>query len=223
MGRDIRNLLINHIMDKELSRCAKQYLSGRLIDIGCGIKPYAHMLAPYISEHVGLDREQPFNQNAKVDLVGTAYEIPALNNSFNSALSTAALEHLAEPEIALRECHRVLKPGGVAVYTVPFIWHVHAAPWDYVRFTNFGLKHLFEKTGFEIIEIKALSGFWVTFGQLFVYYLFRFHRGPLRYIPVIPLLGLLVQGIAYLLDRLDKAEDWTWMYLVVAKKKHDSE
>lgn len=210
-------------MDKELSRCAKQYLSGRLIDIGCGIKPYAHMLAPYISEHVGLDREQPFNQNAKVDLVGTAYEIPALNNSFNSALSTAALEHLAEPEIALRECHRVLKPGGVAVYTVPFIWHVHAAPWDYVRFTNFGLKHLFEKTGFEIIEIKALSGFWVTFGQLFVYYLFRFHRGPLRYIPVIPLLGLLVQGIAYLLDRLDKAEDWTWMYLVVAKKKHDSE
>lgn len=210
-------------MDKELSRCAKQYLSGRLIDIGCGIKPYAHMLAPYISEHVGLDREQPFNQNAKVDLVGTAYEIPAVNNSFNSALSTAALEHLAEPEIALRECHRVLKPGGVAVYTVPFIWHVHAAPWDYVRFTNFGLKHLFEKTGFEIIEIKALSGFWVTFGQLFVYYLFRFHRGPLRYIPVIPLLGLLVQGIAYLLDRLDKAEDWTWMYLVVAKKKHDSE
>lgn len=206
-------------MDKELSRCGKQYLSGRLIDIGCGIKPYADMLAPYVSEHVGLDREQPFNQNAKVDLVGTAYDIPAVNNSFDSALSTAALEHLAEPEIALRECHRVLKPGGVAVYTVPFIWHIHAAPWDYVRFTNFGLKHLFEKTGFEIIEIKALSGFWVTFGQLFVYYLYRFHRGPLRYIPIIPMLGLLVQGMAYLIDRLDKAEDWTWMYLVVAKKK----
>lgn len=219
MAKDLKNLLVYYIHDRELVRCARIYLKGRLVDIGCGTKPYKTMLAPYLTEHVGLDREQPFNRMAQVDLVGTAYEIPVEDSTFDSALSTATLEHLAEPECALRECHRVLKPGGIAVYTVPLIWHVHAAPCDFVRFTNFGLKYLFEKAGFEVVEIKALSGFWVTFGQMFVYYLYRFHRGPVRFTKIIPLFCLLVQGMAYVLDRLDKAEEWTWMYSVVAKKK----
>lgn len=216
--KDVKNLLIYHIHDRELSRLAAKYFSGRMIDIGCGTKPYEGLLRPHVSEHVGVDREQPFNTKARVDLVGTAYEIPVPDASFDCALSTAALEHLAEPEQALAECKRVLKAGGTAIYSVPFIWHVHMPPWDYYRFTEFGLRHVFEKSGFEVVEIKALSGFWVTFGQLSVYYLFRFNRGPLRYIPVIPLLGLLIQGIAYLLDKLDKAEEWTWMYMIVARK-----
>jgi len=219
VSKDLRNLLVYHIHDRELFRCARHYLRGRLIDIGCGTKPYKEMLRPYVTDHIGLDRKQPFNQNADIDLVGTAYEIPVEDESFDSALSNAALEHLEEPEVAIRECHRVLKPGGIAIYTVPFIWHIHSAPWDYYRFTSFALEHLFEKAKFEIVELKALSGFWVTFGQLFVYYLYRFHRGPLRYIPLIPIIGLVVQAVAYGLDHFDRAEEWTWMYLVVARKK----
>jgi hypothetical protein len=80
------------------------------------------------------------------------------------------------------------------------------------------LKYTFENAGFEIIDIKALSGFWVTFGQLFVYNIYRFNRGPLTYVPIIPLISLFVQGTAYLLDRIDKTEQWTWMYLIVARK-----
>jgi SAM-dependent methyltransferase len=217
MAKDLKNLLIYYIHDRELARCGGQYLSGRMVDIGCGTKPYQKLLAPFVTEHVGVDREQPFNAAARVDMVGSAYAIPAGDASFDCAISTAALEHLAEPEQALRECRRILKPNGIAVYTVPFFWHVHAAPWDFYRFTHFGLRHLFEKAGFEIIELKALSGFWVTFGQLFVYYIYRFHRGPLRYVPIIPVAGLVVQLIAYVLEKLDKAEDWTWMYLVVAR------
>lgn len=219
MAKSIRNLLVYHFHDRALKIAAENFASGRLIDIGCGTKPYQAIFSPYVTEHVGLDREQPFNNKAKPDLIGTAYEIPVSNEAFDTALSTAALEHLAEPELALRECHRVLKSDGIAIYTVPLIWQVHAAPWDFYRFTNYGLRYLFEKCGFEVVEIKALSGFWVTFGQLFVYYLYRFNRGPLRFIPLIPLTGLLIQLVAYILDTLDKAEDWTWMYLVVAKKK----
>jgi hypothetical protein len=77
---------------------------------------------------------------------------------------------------------------------------------------------LFEKTGFEIIELKALSGFWVTFGQLFVYNIYRFNRGPLRWFGIVPIVGLLLQGLAYFMDKVDKTEQWTWMYLVVARK-----
>ena len=107
---------------------------------------------------------------------------------------------------------------GIAIYSVPFIWHLHEEPRDFYRFSKYGLKYLFEKVGFEIVEIKALSGFWVTFGQLFVYKIYRFNRGPLRYIPVIPALSIVIQGVSYLLDKIDKTEQWTWMYMVVARK-----
>jgi SAM-dependent methyltransferase len=213
-----KTLLIYRIMDHEIERCARAHLRGRLLDIGCGTKPYEAMLAPYVDEHVGLDREQPFNPAARVDLVGTAYEIPAPDASFDCAISTAALEHLNEPEQALRECFRVLKPGGAAVYTVPLIWHVHAEPYDFYRYTEFGLRYLFGKAGFEVVEVRALSGFWTTFATLFCYYLERFMRGPLRRIPIIPAFGVLLQGIAMLLDRIDRAERWTWMYSIVARK-----
>lgn len=219
MARSWKTLLIYHIMDQAMIRCSKVHLRGRLLDIGCGTKPYKETLQRFLTEYVGLDREQPFNQAAEIDLVGTAYNIPADSASFDSVISTAALEHLEDPEKAIRECNRVLKHGGVAVYTVPFFWHLHAEPWDYYRFTKYGLKYLFEKVGFEVLEVNALSGFWVTFATMFCYYLDRFNRGPLKYVPIIPAVGVTVQGLAYLFERIDKAEQWTWMYEVVARKK----
>jgi ubiquinone/menaquinone biosynthesis C-methylase UbiE len=216
---DCKNLLVYSIHDRELTRVAKAYFVGRLIDIGCGIKPYAKLLKPYVTEHIGVDHEGTFHSKANVDLLGTAYAIPAPDGSFDSALCSAVLEHLEEPEQALRECYRVLKSGGVAIYSVPFIWHLHEEPRDFYRFTKYGLDYLFKKVGFEVIEIKALSGFWVTFGQLLVYNLYRFNRGPLRWLRIIDAVGLMLQGMAYLLDRFDKTEQWTWAYLAVVRKK----
>lgn len=218
MAREVKNILINRIVESHLRETSQRYLRGRLIDIGCGIKPYKEMVASCVDDHIGVDHAGSLHDRSQMDLTGTAYSIPAPDASFDSALCTAVLEHLEEPEAALRECARVLKPGGVAIYTMPFIWHLHEEPRDFFRYTKYGLKHLFEKAGFEIVEIRALSGYWVTMGQLFVYYLYGFNRGPLRWIPIIPALGLLIQGLSYVLDRLHRCEQWTWMYLVVARK-----
>jgi SAM-dependent methyltransferase len=218
MAKDLKNILIYRIHDKQLLDYAKRYLTGNLIDIGCGTKPYKGMLSPFVEKHTGVDHEATFHEKSNINIFGTAYEIPADSETFDSAICTAVMEHLEEPEKALRECHRVLKRGGIAIYSVPFIWHLHEEPRDFYRYSKYGLKYLFEKTGFEILHITALSGFWVTFGQLFVYNIYRFHRGPMRYIPIIPILGLAIQGVSYVLDRIDKSEQWTWMYMVVAKK-----
>ena len=224
MAREIKNILVNTIHDHSLVSFASRYLSGSLIDIGCGIKPYKDLLEPYVTEHIGVDHKDTIHDKSNIDLFGTAYQIPVENATFDSAICTAVLEHLEEPEKSLHECFRVLKFGGIAVYSVPFIWHLHEEPRDFYRFTKYSLKYLFEKVGFEIVELKALSGFWVTFGQEFIYYLWRFRAGgklnPIWWI--IPLIGAVIQGISYLLDKIDHPESFTWMYRVVVRKNHDS-
>ena len=222
MAKELKNFLVNYIHNRELKRYASSYLTGRLIDIGCGTRVYRNLLAPYVDEHVGLDHEETFHDKSNIDIFGSAYKIPVADESFDSAVCTAVLEHLEEPEQALRECHRILKPGGIAIYSVPFIWHLHEEPRDFYRYSKYGLEYLFEKVGFEILNIQALSGFWVTFGQLFVYNLYRLNRGPLRWFRIIDAIGLLIQALAYVLDRIDKSEQWTWMYMVVARKKAES-
>jgi SAM-dependent methyltransferase len=219
MARETKNRLINCIFERELGLFASRYLQGRLIDIGCGSKPYTKLLSPYIRQHVGVDHESTLHDKSHIDLFGTAYKIPAEDNAFDSALCTSVLEHLEEPEQALRECRRVLKTGGIALYSAPFIWHLHEEPRDFFRFSKYGLTYLFEKAGFEVLELQALSGFWVTFGQLFVYNMYRINRGPLRWLRIIDGIGLLIQGFSYVLDKVDKSEQWTWMYIIAAKKK----
>lgn len=217
----LNNFLVCSISNKSLKKHIKQYAQGKLLDIGCGSKQYESMMIPFITEHIGLDHEDTLHDKSKIDLFGTAYNIPVDDNYFDTVLCTAVLEHLEEPDNAIKEAFRVLKAGGYAMYTVPLFWHLHEEPRDFYRFTKYGLKYLFEKNGFEIEELKPLSGFWVTFGQELVYYLWRFRIGgklnPLWWI--IPIIGAFIQFMSYLLDKIDHPEGFTWMYIVVARKK----
>jgi SAM-dependent methyltransferase len=195
---------------------AARLFHGRLIEIGCGAKEKQRLVGRFVSEHVGLDHAGSPHGLAAVDLVGSAYAIPAPSASFDCALSTAVLEHLEEPQRALAEARRVLKPGAPAIYTAPLFWHVHEAPRDFFRYTRFGLVHLFRSAGFEVEEVTALSGFWTTASAELAYYLQRWRRGPLR--PLVDAAVVALHALAALLDRGGlRDERFTWMYLVVAR------
>lgn len=214
------NWLIFCIINPSLELRLRKYASGRLIDIGCGEKPYADMASPYVEEHIGLDHSDTIHDKSNIDIIGSAYEIPVEDNSFDTALCTDVLEHLEEPSLAIAEAYRILKPGGHGIYTVPLYWHLHEEPRDFYRYTKHGLKYLFQKSGFQILEIVPLSGFWVTFLQEFVYYLCKFRRGgplnPLWWL--IPPLITLLQIAALILNRFDGAEEFTMEYLAVVRK-----
>jgi len=176
-----------------------------------------------VDAHIGVDHEETMHPTDKIDIFAPASAIPVSDESFDCAISTAVLEHLEEPVNALSECSRILKIGGIAVYTAPFIFNLHEEPLDFYRFSKYGLVYLFETTGFQILGLKALSGLWVTFSIALTHYLWKFRRkrGWVRmfrpfFILILPFAAL-IQGMAYLLDRIDKREEWTWMYLVVAK------
>lgn len=212
------NHMIFGLFESYFFKQAEKYFKGKLIDIGCGNMPYYDALRPLIDEHVGVDHELSIHDKSKFDLVGTAYSIPSDDNYFDSALCTAVLEHLEEPELAIRECHRVLKPGGIAIYSVPFIWHIHEEPRDFYRYSNYGLEYLFTKAGFEIIEIKPLSGFMVTFLQLHLYYLKgKLNRGLIRKSGAFDAYVYLINRFGLWLNKFDTSYRWTWMYVVTAK------
>lgn len=216
---DPDNYLVNKIFEDNFSELINKYINGKLIDIGCGVKPYKDMLSPLVTEHVGVDHHITVHDKSNIDLFGTAYQIPSNDNVFDSAICTAVLEHLEEPEQAIRECFRVLKKGGYAIYSVPFIWQLHEQPRDFFRYSKFGLQYLFEKVGFEVIEVRPLSGFAVTFIQLHLYIIKgKFEKGIIKKIGIIRLYSYLMQRFGLFLNKRDNTKEWTWMYTIVAKK-----
>src|SRR5581483_6584928 len=76
------------------------------------------------------------------------------------------LEHVAEPQKVITELHRVLRPGGSLFLTVPLVGELHEEPYDFYRYTPYGLRHLFERAGFVVDSIAPRNGYFMTLGRL---------------------------------------------------------
>jgi SAM-dependent methyltransferase len=214
------NWLIHELMISFLSEAAHHYASGALIDIGCGQKPYQSVFAPYVSQHTGVDLADSPHGTLKVDIIGNAYDTNLEDAICDTVLCTEVLEHLEEPQVAVKEMNRILKPGGFVILTVPFFWPIHEAPRDFYRYSEHGLRYLFEQSGFEIVEIRPLSGYIVTFAQMSIYFLRRFQRGLLLR-SMGRFFNWVVQHLALKLNRYDKSTDFTNLYGLVAQKIED--
>jgi SAM-dependent methyltransferase len=195
-----------------------RYLSGRLVDIGCGYKPYERDLRGIVKEHVGVDyQETPYDLN-RVDIVATAYSIPVADGTFDCALATEVLEHLEDPFAAVSEWFRIVRPGGCLLVTTPFIWGIHDEPRDFFRFSPFGLRHVIESAGWEIVEIRHLGGFWTTFGQLLAYVFESYDRGPVARLRLLPILGAASQRIGASMERWSPRPAWGSHVVAVARR-----
>src|SRR5207237_10531335 len=128
-------------------------VTGRMLDVGCGDKPYAQWLTS-AAEHVGLD-VYPGSQVDVVVQPGETWPFP--DESFDALLCTQVLEHVADLGHVVGEIHRVLRAGALLIVSAPFAYNEQGAPADYRRFSAHGLRSLFEDD-YETVALSRRGG-----------------------------------------------------------------
>jgi SAM-dependent methyltransferase len=217
---------------------------GRLLDVGCGDKPYESLFAPHVTHYLGCEYEATYDgsdsaRRGKADVVYSGGRLPFDDGAFDTVLCNQVAEHVPDPGKFLAELVRVLRPGGRLILTVPFSYRVHSAPHDFHRFTRYALQKYADEHGLRIERLDPRGLFWSVVGQkLSAHLALRVARmgaeiqktGAFGYEETIvqrprywtlPFVGPAIFGIctaARLLDAVDRDDSDTLGYLMVAEK-----
>jgi SAM-dependent methyltransferase len=154
-------LALGPILDRlrKFSKMVSVEKSKSVLDLGCGTKPYESLFRS-AERYVGFDIEK----NDRVDVVGKNWDLPFRDDEFDALISTQVLEHTAKLTETAAEIRRVVKDGGLVFLSVPFAYPVHGAPYDYYRFTKYGILEIFK--GFTVIEMVSMNGYLNTMLRL---------------------------------------------------------
>jgi 2-polyprenyl-3-methyl-5-hydroxy-6-metoxy-1,4-benzoquinol methylase len=213
--------LVMSMLVADLKEFISRYAFGKVLDIGCGNKPY-ESLFENIQGYTGCDVVQSSNQ--KVDIICEATDLNIPSNEYDTVFSTQVLEHVDDPFQMLNEAFRVLKSNGCIILTAPFAWELHEEPYDFYRYSKYGLKSMFEKAGFTNVEIKPNGGKWAAIFQLnlnIIYTIFK-HKGIFRKLLKGLFMNLhftaLINSIACWMDKKYYDPILTLNYIVTARK-----
>jgi len=183
-----------------------------IVDIACGTKPYFPLFKGKAQEYIGLDIEK----SKAVDIVSSAEKLPFADNQFDVALCTQALEHIRDYQAAVDEMYRTLKLNGIAFLSTIGVWEIHGAPHDYWRFTEWGLREVFNK--YKEVEVIKNGGAVLCFFQILNIYLYKLNKYPLINL-IAKLMTVINNLLGWHLDKLlEKHAFFVGNYLVVAKK-----
>ena len=165
-------------------------ITGNIVDVGCGTMPYKELFK--VDFYRGLDIDTPATRRRAVaDDFYDGGKFPYADQNFDSAICNQVLEHVFNPFEFIGEMNRVLKIGGKLLLTVPFVWDEHEQPYDYARYSTFGLHSLLEKNGFKILKHKKLGADATVLFQLSNAYLFKVTQTWPRFAQYVILLTLM--------------------------------
>lgn len=191
---------------------AVPYMKGRLLDAGCGKQRYKDLFK--FDEYVGLE----YNHKFKPDVIGDIRNLPFNNFEFDSILNNQVLEHIEDTDQVFREFHRILKSGGYICLTIPFIGRIHGSPFDYWRFSEFGIRHLFDKYGFKEVLIQPMGGFFTTQSYLWIFWFWEQLQGS-RFKEVFrKFIIFFLNYIALIIYKIDRDTSTPYNYLAIGSK-----
>lgn len=190
-------------------------LSGVVLDIGCADGKPREFLPPD-ADYVGLDYFDTATRlyRTRPDVFGDAQQLPMADGSVDHVLLLDVLEHIPDPGRCLAEISRVLKAGGTLTIQVPFLYPIHDAPYDFHRWTKFGLERAARTAGLSIeqemtighpLETAAL-GANIAMSKTVLNWVRN--RNPLMLLGVtLPFLVFTTNTLGWLLARLSRSEE----------------
>lgn len=133
-----------------------------VLDAGSGLQPYLQLFNH--TRYESADFEKLDIEYKKTTYVCDLRNIPVEDCRYDFIIFNQVMEHLPEPGIVLKELYRVLKQGGKLFYSGPLFYEEHQQPYDFYRFTQFGIRFLFTQQGFNINRIEWMEGYFGTVG-----------------------------------------------------------
>jgi len=145
---------LNEFVEREIAALEARPGSRRVLNVGAG-----GLLARRVAELRGSRVVQvDLDPARRPDVVADVCDLRCFEDaSFDAVFLLEVLEHVATPDLAISEVHRVLEPGGVLALSTPFLFEIHEAPHDYFRFTEHGLRFLLR--GFGTCQIARRNGY----------------------------------------------------------------
>jgi SAM-dependent methyltransferase len=161
---------------EEAERAARDFGRFRVLDVGCGPKPYLPFFERQASEYVGVDVDNP-----AAELTGAVEALPVEDASFDVVLCTQVLEHAADPARAVSELARVVAPGGRVLASTHGVQVYHPSPEDLWRWTHTGLERLFTEHGnWQSVTVRPGAGTTACVGMVLAVYVDLLVRKRLR-------------------------------------------
>jgi SAM-dependent methyltransferase len=131
-----------------------------VLDAGAGDEPYKPLVAH--TRYESADFRRSNKPDVKTTYVCDLKSIPVEDHRYDFILFNQVMEHLPEPDLVLLELFRVLKPGGKLLYTAPLFFEEHLQPYDFYRYTQYGVRMLFERAGFTLERLDWMEGYYAT-------------------------------------------------------------
>lgn len=173
-------------------REVRSVTAGRLVDVGCGSKPYLGFFPA--SRHFGVDWPRSLHPGLP-DCYASADALPIASGSVDTVLCTELIEHVLDPLAVVREGARVLRDGGHLVLSAPFVHEPHERPFDYYRFSPDGLLMLARRAGLEPLRVVRRGGPLAVTIDLVLRSLLRILRGACRRLQLPPALESLLTAV----------------------------
>ncbi len=136
----------------------RERVRGTVVDLGCGMKPYAGWLGRGAGRWVGFDLPSTASGRPRADAFAAAGAVPMRGGTADCVISTQVIEHMARPRELFAEAARLLRPGGSLLVSAPQAQWLHEEPHDYWRFTRYGLMELAREAGLAPLRVRHLGG-----------------------------------------------------------------
>ena len=211
---------------KGIKIISSSFKGGLLLDVGCGSKPYEHMFQ--VDQYIGIDVENSghCHSSSRIDRFFDGRHIEYPHCHFDYVFSSQVFEHVFDIYQLLGEINRVLKINGELGFTCPFAWEVHEHPYDFWRYTPFGIKDLLLAHGFELKHFARSTGYVETILQMLSTYVSQHALPKNKYLNLIFQICIIapINILGIILGKLlPRSNNLYCDNIVIAKKIRDIE